>query len=333
MNSIYVFPHTDKLNNPYIKNLIRGLKKDYIIQNENEYLKFGVLDLIINISKTDIYFLNWIEALPDRKFGIIQSLILPLFLLLVKITNKKIVWVLHNKIAHNKNQFLLKKLLFVLMLFSSDVVFTHSKEGIKYAGSLVKNVSDKIVYIPHPVDNKLIKEQSQKSIDILIWGNLERYKGIHEYLEFHNQTNLTYKVLIVGRTSDHDYLKTLKSYESDKIKIQNQFLSFEELKTLIGKSKAVLFTYNSNTVLSSGVLADTISLGGKIIGPSFGAFKDLENEGLSFTYSNFAEIPELLTKITKTSNFDLLEKIEYYIQNNDWNCFSNKVSVSLSKLT
>jgi len=68
----------------------------------------------------------------------------------------------------------------------------------------------------------------------------------------------------------------------------------DELSALINQSKMVLFTYESKFVLSSVALMDTISFGGKVIGPRTGAFEDLEKESIVQTFSTYDELIRLI---------------------------------------
>lgn len=54
--------------------------------------------------------------------------------------------------------------------------------------------------------------------------------------------------------------------------------SFEELAHYIRKSAFVLAPYCPDSVLSSGILMDSLSFGSKIIGPEVGSFKDYARE-------------------------------------------------------
>jgi beta-1,4-mannosyltransferase len=68
---------------------------------------------------------------------------------------------------------------------------------------------------------------------------------------------------------------------------------------------------------------DTIRFSPLIIGPNFGAFKDLAKEGLIYTYSNSDELSQLLKSInTLKIDKSLLEE---FIKENLWFQFGKKI--------
>jgi len=52
------------------------------------------------------------------------------------------------------------------------------------------------------------------------------------------------------------------------------------LQNLIAKSILVLFTFSKVSILSSGILIDSLGYGANIVGPKVGAFKDLSIDGI-----------------------------------------------------
>jgi hypothetical protein len=67
----------------------------------------------------------------------------------------------------------------------------------------------------------------------------------------------------------------------------------DELINLVDESQFVLFTYSDSSVLSSGALMDTLTMGAGIIGPDTGAFSDLAEEGIIRVYKDFSDIKEI----------------------------------------
>jgi beta-1,4-mannosyltransferase len=326
--NIYMFPYNNiersKNKNPYINDLLDSLKANNVnIINGRKNNKYGIFDLLIKMTKTDIYYLNFIENTPDRKFGFIQTISLIIILLILKISGKKILWVIHNKISHSKNKLLSKIILFYILTNIADKLITHSKEGILFTKSFLKKGKD-IKFIHHPIKNNLfINNTYSKKNDILIWGAITPYKGIHSFIDYviKNKLNDYYNILIIGKISDKELKDKLESIHERNIIIKNQFIENEDLEKLFSETKFVLFTYSGFSTLSSGALMDTLSYGAKVIGPNVGAFKDLKEESLIETYNSFDELfkkikdPELLT------NFN----IDKFINDNTWDNFAKKV--------
>lgn len=57
------------------------------------------------------------------------------------------------------------------------------------------------------------------------------------------------------------------------ISIEDRSIPFEELKQEIRRSRFVLVPYAAESILSSGILMDSLSFGAKVIGPAVGSFR------------------------------------------------------------
>jgi beta-1,4-mannosyltransferase len=335
---IYVYPitarGTDISSNPYIQNLILGLEQSYIVVNKNNPSNSGIIQIFKFLPKSDIFLFNWVENLPDKKGGKIQTIIFLLLLLVIKLSGKKIGWIMHNKISHSKVNYGLKTKIFKTLLIYTDFILTHSNEGITYAKSLV-NKKLNINYLPHPIS--IYKNNSElnisKEYDFIIWGSMIPYKGIHSFLEFLNtsKNKVQYKILIIGKFSSIEYYEQVKSLSDNNITLENRFAKMDELINLVNKSKFVLFTYSNNSVLSSGALMDTIGFNANIIGPNTGAFADLAAEGIISTYQTFSDIENIFT------SYDSLIKEqrsrEKFINENNWINFGRKLNSLLENKT
>jgi len=140
--------------NPYIDDTIASLEKYYrVINNENPSDK-GIFDLLKYIFKIDYLFLNWIENLPERKAGRIQTLFFLAILPILKLLGVKIVWTMHNKLSHSKDHLFLKKLIFKGLLNNAEIILTHSSEGVAYGENIKKGCGQRIHYFPHPVKDR-----------------------------------------------------------------------------------------------------------------------------------------------------------------------------------
>ena len=106
---VYVFPiGNPNLNigkNPYIFNLIDAIDNNNIVVNKSNYTTLGVFSIFKYIFSTDVFIFNWLESLQNKRFGIIQSISLPILLLILKLLGKKILVVFHNKYAHDGKSF------------------------------------------------------------------------------------------------------------------------------------------------------------------------------------------------------------------------------------
>jgi glycosyltransferase involved in cell wall biosynthesis len=331
---IYINPTTSDENNhgivnPYIDDLVKALGRYYQIVNKGKPSKTGIINFIKYYFKTDCYYFNWIEKLPTHKFGKFQSIIFILLISVFKLGGKKIIWTMHNKLSHTNDQLFLKKVLFKTMLKHSDVILTHSSEGILYGKQIYPASFDKMHYFPHPVKDRRINGKMEKKYDILIWGSLSPYKGTNKFLQFLYENGLEnkYEILIIGKSTDPKYTRTLEEFANNKIRIENKFISNEELQKLIRQSKIVLFIYSSPSILGSGVLMDSLGFGANIIGPDVGAFADLAKENLLETFSGFNDLVRIIDhQISADKLEDQRLNINRFILENSWYKFAENIS-------
>ncbi len=334
MKNSYIYPLSSRdsklgLYNPYIDDLMLSFGKFINFLNYDKPSKIGVFDVLKYILKLDYIFFNWIEKLPENRGGKLQTIFLIFLLPILKLFRIKIVWTMHNKLSHSLEHIYWKRLIFKKMLKYSDIILTHSNEGVTYGEEMVKGSHQNIYYFPHPVKDRKLATNQKKLYDLLIWGTISPYKGIDKFLEYYSQSKLdnNYRILIVGKIPDKDYEKKLENYKSENIIIKNQFIEDALLQELISQSRIVLFTYSQSSILSSGVLMDSLGYGANIVGPFVGAFADLAKEGIINTYSDF---PDMFRVIDDQLNDDgqivLQENINLFLENNSWDKFAGNVS-------
>ena len=322
---IFVYPISNKVAgnfaNPYIRDLCEALDRQFVCINKNKASRIGLLNISKYFIKSNFFHLNWIEELPDKKGGFLQTIFFILILLAVKITGKKVIWTVHNKLPHENKNLYFKRLIMTLISRHAHYIITHSHEGIEYVKTLNPSIAEsKVRYIPHPVKSKKIYLSKNSTYDILIWGNIMPYKGIHVFLQHLKERNLLskYKIAIVGKICDPAYEKALMKYASSNIIILNHFFKDEKLHKYIAKSKIILFTYQREYVLSSGVLSDSIGFHKPIIGPNTGAFSDLAKEGIIYTYKTLNELPDIIDKCLAKQENENHQQINDFIRNNSW---------------
>jgi len=329
-NILYLSKDTD--TNPYIWNLYKSMSKHFeMVQTDKKPSRSLFFDIFKYISKTDYIYFNWIEDIALGKYGFFKFFLYFFLMGLIRIRGVKVIYLLHNKKPHQSNRlsiYLLKN-----VLKKTDVLLTHSKEGIAY----IKNIDPalKVIMIDHPFEmiEHFQPESTIKDIDILIWGTIKPYKGILEFLNDLNEKSLlsNYKIRIVGKIPDKDYKEKLFRYSSKNINLEAQSIDSDSLEKLIARSKTVLFTYKDDTVLSSGALMQTLSCGATVIGPSVGAFKDMSDMDLIYVYKSFDSLIKLLDEVLNEKTIIDKKKIQSFISSNTWDKFSDKLNVIIEK--
>jgi len=331
MKKAYLYPisaYTEKMvYNPYLDNFMNSLENTYRFVNRRSPSKIGFLDIVFNYLKVDCVFLNWIEDLPDKKGGWIQTLFFIKMFYLLKLRKVKMIWTMHNRLSHYRSNSYLKRFLFKFLLNKTDFILTHSKEGIRFAHELKIKKPGKILYLPHPLENRFLQFHPNPEYDILIWGSIIPYKGIDKFLEYlYNKTiQHQYRIKIAGKVKPSDYKDVINKFCNKNILLDDRYLPEEELQNTIANSKVVLFTYNEDSVLSSGVLMDTLSYGAEIIAPNLGAFKDLNEENIISTFNKYDDLILILNKKLAEKERNS-ESISSFIEENNWQKFADKLS-------
>jgi len=334
MRKVYIYPISKRMKtgiyNPYIDNFIKYGKDYYLFQNVNNPSGSGIFNILKYLSKTDIIFFNWIEKLPELKGGFLQTCFLFVLLLYCKISRIKIVWTLHNRIAHSKEHLFFKKMIFTVMIKNSDLIITHANDGKALVREYVKQPKH-VFYFPHPVVANLPQHAIQKEYDILIWGSLSPYKGIDQFLEFLYKKELQnkYQIRIVGKCFDEKYLTKLNTYTNQCILLEDKFIDNESLSQLMSRARLVLFTYNNDSVLSSGALAESVSYGALVVGPNKAAFKDLADLKYIYSFENFDLLIDLIDHILSGEKAIPKERFDEFLKEFHWAEFAKKLNQEL----
>lgn len=328
MKRVFLFPpvtYRQVHANPYISNFQKVLNHYFklIYPKKNKCLFSGVLFFIASF-KADFFIVNWIESIMLSRHSTIQFIFTLSGFFILKLRNKKIIWIFHNIYPHQGENRYSKWIQNYLFKYS-NLIISHSKEGANF---LMERSSVNILYKCHPIKKINITETIQTSFcDILIWGSILPYKGILEFISKQSIQNSHFKIHIIGNCKDKNLENMIKSKCTSNIKFENRHIEFNELANKIKNCRYVLFPYIGDCVSSSGALIDTIVLGGTPIGPHKGAFIDLAEENLCYTYNNELE---LLSIIENNFQIDNLKR-QKFIENNSWDAFGNFLYNQLQK--
>ncbi len=317
----YYFPSMPPsgYGNPYSENFKHSLSDYfYVLDEDNRPVKVAIVGLIKYLFSADIFFLNWIEGIGKHRLGTLQYYIAICCLKIIKYRHKKIVWVLHNIHPHEgKNR--LSENISKFLYRHADIIITHSKAAASYA---FERALCPVKYYCHPFSFFHIDQISKNldNTDVLIWGSINPYKGILEFLTEAKKRSIKYKIKIVGVCKYRELEKSIRDIIAGlhSIVFENRKASFEEISGLVQSSRFVLFPYVGESVSSSGALIDTLSMYGNPVGPNIGAFRDLKEEGLCFTYSTYDELFEILE--TETSMIPN-DRIKQFINSHQWKNF------------
>lgn len=350
---IYVSPSANRKSgypNRYFVMLKENLAEYFdVLDSANEpYLTQGWA-LLKHSFKADIFLLSFVETIAFHKLAFIQYLMVRLSFWVMRLRRGRIVFIFHNPRPH-KGENWMSRSLTRLQLTQACLVVSHSCETAAFARALLSEYGcspDKVRYICHPIvdpsaaaagpavdnaspgaDSSVAAGSASASLEscasdeVLIWGNILPYKGVLEFVSSPAVRAAGLKVRIVGRCKDASLAsaieKAVGQCNGSEIVFENRAADFEELAKLIRSSRHVLFPYLPGSVSSSGVLMDTLSMGGNPVGPAIGAFADLARENVCQVYGSEVEMIEIL-KSDRRVNPDTLSD---FISRNSWQAYA-----------
>ena len=329
---IYVAPSANRKNgipNRYFRILKEELIPFFdVLEADNAPCLMQGLALIRNSLRADVCLLSFVETIPFHKLGFIQYLMAILSLAIMKLRKCVVMFVFHNPRPHQGENWMTRSLI-RKQLAISEAVISHSKECASLAREMLsasgKDVSS-VHYVCHPLYYTSEVAEVEKNDEILIWGNILPYKGVLEFVSSDAVRDAGLKVRIVGQCKDADldlHIRQALSIPSATSFIyENRLPDFPELSRLIPASRWVLFPYLPGSISSSGVLMDTISMGGNPIGPAVGAFLDLEEEGMCAVYHSEQEMVGLL----KSNGNTMSDRRKAFMERNSWHSFAEFIS-------
>jgi len=327
---IYVAPSANRKDgypNRYFIFLKESLSQYYeVLESDNKPCLMQGLALLRNSFRADVFLLSFVETIAFQKLAFVQYLMAELGILIMRVRRRKIVFIFHNPYPH-KGVNWMSNALTKRQLKHSCLVISHSKETAAFGQSKVVEYGgdpSKVVYVCHPVP---MPENSgdvgvERSDYILIWGGILPYKGVLEFVTDSLVRSAGLKVRIIGRCKDSELRSRIEEAVVEPcptvFTFENRFADFEELGRLVKESKAVLFPYLHGSVSSSGVLMDTVLMGGNPVGPRLGAFSDLAEDGVCRVYDSTEEMLSLLE-----SDVTIDESTrERFLRNNSWQAFT-----------
>jgi len=310
--------HKGQAINPYCDNYINSLRDYYtLIGDTYRHLPRGV-EFFIHSWKADVYILNWIESISQLRGGFVQACFCVIALCVIRLRRKKIVWMFHN-IHPLYGETISSRILRMLLFKWASLIVSHSEEAAKYARRFARG---RVAFRVHPM-MRVERDNwagQLRDCDFFCWGTIQPYKGIAEFLTNPKCRESQRKILILGKCDDEELRECIETNINSNIVFENRRATFPEIAAQCKRAKYVLFPYVGEGVSSSGVLMDTLLMGGVPVGPNRGAFADLSTEGCCITYNAIDEVFNLPMDEEYRIKLDQ-EKVDHFIDVNSWASF------------
>lgn len=328
IHSVYIYPNISRdmmgSNNPYIDQLKQALK-DNGLEVDPSTSRNAFMDFLRKGMSADMVILNWLENLPSRRFGILQTVILLTYIRLLKIRGTKIIWIKHNKVSHIKKWFAISKKIQQVLARCADYIIIHALD----AGD---TNPQKTIFFPHPAGitpDKILNPREQQAlpdIDLLVWGSLYPYKGVLEFLRYaKTDPALAGRNIYIAGKSGADYWQQLQQQAGSNTTLVNAFIDEPTLIQLFKRSRFILFTYKKDSVISSGVLMDSLAACKRIIAPDCGAFRDLaQQQQFVSLFEDFSSIASICSLYDNDNQLNYQE-VQKFVAQNSWYSMGTKI--------
>lgn len=217
----------------------------------------------------------------------------------IKITGKKIIWTMHNKMPHSSLNRRYKVKLMRKIARRSSAVVIHCGDSIIPLRALYKNINpDKVYLINHPsyignytpsgADLRARLNIPADSTVLMFIGAARRYKNIEALIIAFKRANVSGMTLfIAGETNDKSFAESLKKLAegSPDIVFDDRFIPDGEIADYYAAADIAVLPYNIETSLNSGAAYMSFSLKKTVICPEIGTINQLKDKSFVYSYS------------------------------------------------
>jgi len=327
--------------NPYHRELAKALARyDVNVIMSIGISKFPILGAMMVHNKPNVLHVHWTHPFllsNNRVKSIIKSIRFIAEILILKILGIKVVWTVHNLLAHERQDQKLE--LFFRKLFARlcNRIIVHcmfAKKAILQTYHLPDYFKDKIFVIPqgnyiNTYENVESQEQARLKLGLgnreflfLYFGLIRPYKGVTQLVDaFRKLQNPQVRLLIVGRPlNDAIRAELLYCCQSDsRIRTFFKFIPDKNVQTYMNAADVVVLPFQD--ILTSASVMLAMSFGKSIITPYIGCISELLDSKGSFLY-NPCEEEELLRAMQQALNASLAKMGLYNynkLQHITWN--------------
>lgn len=311
-------------HNPYQHELAKALARyDVSVTMSNRISKFPIFGAMMVRNKPNVLHVHWTHPFligDNRVKSINKSIRFMAELLILKILGVKVVWTVHNLLAHERKHQKIE--LFFHKLFAKlcnriMVHCRHARKAVLQTYNLPDHFKAKIFVIPHgnyinSYENIESRGQARLKLGLgdrefvfLYFGVIRPYKGLTQLVDaFRKLQSPQVRLLIVGKPLDGAIGAELLHYCRSDSRIQ-AFLKFvpdKDIQTYMNAADVVVLPFQD--ILTSGSALLAMSFRKPIITPHIGCLSELLDSEGSFLYDP-SEEEELLRAMQQALNASL----------------------------
>ena len=292
MKTAYIYP-TNNSSNKYSALQEEAVKR----------AGFALSDSFKDFFKTDVYILNWFEALGRKHRSEFIKKMVKLFMFVL--FKKRVFFVLHNRLplhVKSKSDSIYRSSMFLMKLLikiSEKIIILcdDSFEVLKQIDPSFDSYKSKIIKIPHPNyidvygEPKTVMVRKKKNVNFLFVGAIKPYKNIDLLINaFNSLREQNVELTICGKVYDSDYEKhLLQTVNNPNIHCDFRFIPDEELVRLICQSDILILPYSLASSLNSGTIILTFSCKKTVLAPMIGTLKEYDDSSFFYSYTYDSE--------------------------------------------
>jgi glycosyltransferase involved in cell wall biosynthesis len=253
--------------------------------------------------------LNWFENLDDTSFAKMISSFFKksLVLAVIRMSNKKLIWTMHNRVSHEKQSGHLSNILMRKLIRNSNAIIIHCNQSRDLLNDIHPAIASKTHYLPHPdfIDSygpRVEENGSNGKLKLLFLGAIKPYKNIELLIKSAGQLLDKVELTIAGYPKSTNYKNHLERFAGifHNIKLRLEFIPDSEIPKLIGSHDLLVLPYDLNSSLNSGTVLLAFSYGKSVICPQIGTLSDMgdvKGQFLSYRYKSDEDHASKLKKI------------------------------------
>ena len=177
--------------------------------------------------KFDVFHMHWPETYLNLKsvpLKLAGTLVVILYLLLLHVLRKKVIWTVHNLKPHENMTPNLSKLSYRIFYYLSDgLIFLSQTSKRDFFEIFNFNVSCKYIkVIPHPLYPVPSVEKVKIDKGVLFFGLMRPYKNIDDLIEKYNKLTTSIMLHLIGSCE--------LNYQSKLLKISGKKINLKKLR-------------------------------------------------------------------------------------------------------
>lgn len=283
--------YATKEGNPYNYLIYHNIEKKGYPVYEFSFSAGDIIKAVI-ATKYRILHIHWpthIISYSGHFYAWCRMQLFFLFIRLIKLSGRKIVWTVHNLEAHESNNHLLQKRMYNFLYQHTDGFISLNQAGLtRIREKTGKASGQKFAYIGHPhykgyYKNTVDKAEARKILSIpenkfvfAFIGQIRAYKNVTALVRTFKNLKADDKYLLIAGGAHPEIAGELTSEVQDVecISLHKTFLKDDDLQIYLNAADLVVTPYSK--IFNSGSVFLNISFDKPTLAPATGAFPELQ---------------------------------------------------------